>query len=122
MLGRRRRIFSRARFPQSPCCASADRRGVVSFATSERAAFVGSAGDAPRFPPDPHRANPMSRAFFLLALALPMPVLAQNAPAANPAVAAIRSQWEAQSGYILRAAEQMPEADYSFKPVATVRS
>ncbi|HEX7979023.1 MAG TPA: DinB family protein [Gemmatimonadaceae bacterium] len=64
----------------------------------------------------------MRRLVLTLALALPIPALAQKAPAADPAVAAIRSQWEAQAAYLLRAAEQMPEADYAFKPVATVRS
>ena len=58
--------------------------------------------------------------YLTLALPLPTPVLAQKA--ADPAVAAIRSQWQQQSGYLLRAAEQMPEADYAFKPVETVRS
>jgi len=64
----------------------------------------------------------MRRLVLFLTLALPVPALAQKAPAADAAVAAVRSQWEAQAGYLLRAAEQMPEADYSFKPVATVRS
>jgi uncharacterized damage-inducible protein DinB len=59
--------------------------------------------------------------YLTLALPLPTPVLAQKAPA-DPGVAAVRSQWETQAGYLLRAAEQMPEADYAFKPVATVRS
>jgi uncharacterized damage-inducible protein DinB len=60
--------------------------------------------------------------FLTLALPLPAPVLAQKASATDPGVAAVRSQWEAQSGYLLRAAEQMPEGDYTFKPVETVRS
>jgi uncharacterized damage-inducible protein DinB len=64
----------------------------------------------------------MRRLVLTLALALPAPALAQKAPAANAAVAAIRSQWEAQAGYLLRAAEQMPDSLYAFKPVATVRS
>ena len=64
----------------------------------------------------------MRRVLYLLALAFPIPALAQTAPAANPAVAALRSQWEAQAGYLLRAAEQMPETEYAFRPVATVRS
>jgi uncharacterized damage-inducible protein DinB len=64
----------------------------------------------------------MSRFLLILTLALPTPALAQTAAAADAGVAAIRAQWESQSGYLLRAAEQMPEADYAFKPVATVRS
>src|SRR5262245_25691446 len=64
----------------------------------------------------------MRRLVLILTLALPTPALAQKAPAADPAMTAIRAQWESQAGYLLRAAEQMPEADYTFKPVATVRS
>lgn len=57
-----------------------------------------------------------------LALVLSSPALAQKAPAADAGVAAIRAQWEAQSGYLLRAAEQVTESDYAFRPVATVRT
>ena len=64
----------------------------------------------------------MRRVVLLLALAFPVPLLAQGVSAADAGIAAIRAQWEAQSAYLLRAAEQMPEADYAFKPVATVRS
>jgi len=64
----------------------------------------------------------MRRVFLVLALALPIPAFAQGASAADAGIAAIRAQWEQQSGYLQRAAEQMPEADYAFKPVATVRS
>ena len=48
--------------------------------------------------------------------------------AANPwiavaaAVAAARSSWMTAHNYIVRSAEQMSEADFAFKPVATVRS
>jgi len=64
----------------------------------------------------------MRRLVLILTLALPIPALAQKAPAADPAVAAIRSQWEATVGYLQRAAEQMPDSNYAFKPVATVRT
>ena len=65
----------------------------------------------------------MRRLVLTLALALPLPtpVLAQKAPA-DPAVAALRSQWESTIGYLQRAAEQMPDSNYAFKPVATVRT
>src|SRR6478609_6168492 len=86
------------------------------------AATAGTSGDAPHPPRPPTRANPMRRLILTLALALPAPALAQKAPAADAAVAAIRSQWEAQAGYLLRAAEQMPDSLYAFRPVATVRS
>ena len=67
----------------------------------------------------------MKRLVLLLTLALSTPAHARaegDGPLADAGVAAIRAQWEAQSGYLLRAAEQMPEADYAFRPVATVRS
>jgi uncharacterized damage-inducible protein DinB len=62
----------------------------------------------------------MKRLVLIFTLGLSAPALAQKPTDAG--VAAIRAQWEAQSGYLLRAAEQMPEADYAFKPVATVRT
>lgn len=53
------------------------------------------------------------------------PVVAQQTnqrPASPSAVAAQRDLWRGVTGYITAAAEQMPEADYAFKPVATVRT
>jgi len=44
------------------------------------------------------------------------------AGAANTAVTGAKNVWNAMTGYVTTAAEQMPEADYAFKPVATVRS
>jgi len=44
------------------------------------------------------------------------------APASAQAVASIRPLFEASKGNLLKSAEQMPEANYSFKPVPTVRS
>jgi len=38
------------------------------------------------------------------------------------AVATARAEWEPIIGYITKAAEQMPEADYAFKPTPAVRS
>jgi uncharacterized damage-inducible protein DinB len=65
----------------------------------------------------------MKRILPLLLVSLAAPAFGQSASApANAGVAAIRAMWEGQSGYLLRAAEQMPEADYAFKPVATVRT
>lgn len=37
-------------------------------------------------------------------------------------VAAARALWETNANFIMKAAEQLAEADYSFKPVSTVRS
>jgi uncharacterized damage-inducible protein DinB len=61
----------------------------------------------------------------LLLLAVATPLVAQQQQAADPsrvAVAAARANWITAHNYIVRAAEQMSEADFAFKPVATVRS
>ena len=66
----------------------------------------------------------MYRSLLLLAV-VASPVLAQQQQSADQsreAVAAARASWMAAHGYIVRAAEQMSEADFAFKPVATVRS
>jgi uncharacterized damage-inducible protein DinB len=56
----------------------------------------------------------LAAATFLLPAAL--------AAQASPGVAAARDAWRPMADYIARAAEQMPEADYAFRPVATVRT
>jgi uncharacterized damage-inducible protein DinB len=62
--------------------------------------------------------------FVLVLMVVATPAMAQKKTPAtgSPGVAALRSMWESQSGFLLRAAEQMPEADYTFKPVESVRS
>ena len=65
----------------------------------------------------------MRRSLLLLAIATPL--AAQQQQAADPsrvAVAAARASWLAAHNYIVRSAEQMSEANFAFKPVATVRS
>ena len=65
----------------------------------------------------------MKRTVFLLATLIAAPAFAQApAAAANPGVSGIKMSWTIMSGYFTRAAEQMTEADYAYKPVATVRS
>ncbi len=66
----------------------------------------------------------MKRVLAVLLLALPVPATAQEQakPAGDAGVAALRAVWESVSGYVLRSAEQMPEADYGFRPVETVRT
>jgi uncharacterized damage-inducible protein DinB len=69
----------------------------------------------------------MKRIAILLPLILATPAAAQqtaSANAANPAVAvtAAKGMWEAMTNYITAAAEQMPEADYAFRPAADVRT
>lgn len=65
----------------------------------------------------------MHRSLLLLAIATPL--IAQRQQAADPArvaVAAARANWIAAHNYIVRSAEQMSEADFAFRPVATVRT
>jgi len=40
----------------------------------------------------------------------------------NPMVAETRTEWQAMIGFITKAAEQMPETNYGFKPTPEVRS
>ena len=61
-------------------------------------------------------------ALALGALMFAVPAFAQAPAAPVTGVGTARGIWEMYSNYVLRSAEQMPEADYSFKPVATVRS
>ena len=66
----------------------------------------------------------MKRFVMLLLLAAPAPALAQEQakPAGSAGVEALRAVWESVSGYVLRSAEDMPESDYAFRPVETVRT
>ena len=51
------------------------------------------------------------------------PAFAQGAAApAATGVATSRAVWQIMSNYFTKSAEQVPEADYSYKPVETVRS
>ena len=45
-----------------------------------------------------------------------------DAPAANVAVNAVKVRWLTVTGFIQKAAEQIPESDYSFRPTPEVRS
>lgn len=58
--------------------------------------------------------------FFGCALATLPHVLA--AQSFDPAVGALRAEWSMDAQVIRRAAELMPEADYAFRPVETVRT
>src|SRR5689334_3847614 len=61
----------------------------------------------------------------LLLLAIATPLAAQVQQSADPsrvAVTAARANWIAAHNYIVRSGEQMSEANFGFKPVATVRS
>lgn len=59
----------------------------------------------------------MKRLLLLLAL-VPAPALAQD----HTAVGSVTSTYRQAMTYILAAAEQMPEADFGFKPTPEVRS
>ena len=63
----------------------------------------------------------MKRGFaigFVLALALPAGVSAQ----ADPLVSSTRVLYDQVKDFITRSAEQVPEADYSFRPTESVRT
>jgi DinB superfamily len=51
-----------------------------------------------------------------------IPAGARAQGGANPISAAIQSQWATVRAYIQRSAEQMPEANFGFRPVDTVRT
>ena len=59
---------------------------------------------------------------ILIAAAAPLAAQQQQAAAASTNVMANKSTWQIAHGYVLRAAEQMPESLYSFKAAPTVRS
>jgi uncharacterized damage-inducible protein DinB len=69
----------------------------------------------------------MKRAIPLFLLLCAAPAAAQqtvSAVSANPtfAVGTTKAMWEAMTNFITKAAEQMPEADYSFRPTQNVRT
>lgn len=51
----------------------------------------------------------------------PAPVAAQ-AGAPDPGIAALRSNWKMAIDNIVKSAEELSEADYAYRPVATVRT
>ena len=64
----------------------------------------------------------MKRLSLSLALSLfAVPAFGQAA-APVTGVGTAKQVWEMSANYVIKSAEQMPEADYAFKPVATVRS
>jgi uncharacterized damage-inducible protein DinB len=58
----------------------------------------------------------------LVALVVATPASAQMSAADGASLAPVRGLYETVRGYIVASAEQMPEADYSFRPTAEVRS
>lgn len=63
----------------------------------------------------------MKRLAIGLMMFVAVPAIAQTG-AVNTGVASARDVWNGMTQNIIKSAEQMPEADYAFKPVATVRS
>jgi uncharacterized damage-inducible protein DinB len=59
---------------------------------------------------------------MLVALAATTQLSAQTTKAPDAMVAETRTEWKAIIGFITKAAEQMPEAHYSYKPTPVVRS
>ena len=57
-----------------------------------------------------------SSAFFSVS------AFAQSATTPNPVSAGVRTAWDGAKRNLTRSAEQMPEKDYSFRPVETVRT
>lgn len=53
---------------------------------------------------------------------LAAPVYAQNSPSANPLSGSLQAAWKSAAKNIRESADQMPEADYAFKPVDSVRT
>jgi uncharacterized damage-inducible protein DinB len=65
----------------------------------------------------------MKGTLFIAATLFAAPVFAQApAAAANPGVAGSKLVFNIMSGYLVRAAEQVSEADYAYRPVETVRT
>ena len=65
----------------------------------------------------------MKLTIFTLAIAMAVPSLASaQPPSSDPISQSIRNAWAAAKRNITESADQMPEADYAFKPVDTVRS
>ena len=51
-----------------------------------------------------------------------IPASAQSPANANPISSGVRTAWDGAKQNLTRSAEQMPEADYAFRPVSTVRT
>lgn len=66
----------------------------------------------------------MKRFAAVLLLVSATPAMSQMAAgaAANPAVSTTGKLWEQMTGYIVKAAEQVPESDYAFRPIPSVRT
>ncbi len=59
---------------------------------------------------------------FLAVATVPCGAQAQTGGMANPVIGSVGHEWQQLAGYISRAAEQMPESDYVFRPTPAVRT
>lgn len=57
-----------------------------------------------------------------LAVSLPLSLEAQATSSASAFIDAIRANWRSQATMVTRSGEMMPDADFVYRPVATVRS
>jgi len=67
----------------------------------------------------------MSRIVYLAALICAAPLAAQtpdDPPPTNFAVSAVGNAWHGVANYIQRAAEQVPDSDYDYRPTPEVRT
>lgn len=62
----------------------------------------------------------MNKLLVVFAITISSSCLSAQAPVT--VAGSLRSEWQSISGWIASAAEQMPEADYAFKPTPAVRS
>lgn len=75
-----------------------------------------------------HVSGLKTRAALAVALSVPMVAIAAaqatppSAPVKDPISQAIRATWEGAKRNLKESAEQMPEADYAFKPTEAVRT
>jgi len=63
-----------------------------------------------------------SLAILCASAAFSVSAFAQSPAAANPVAAGVRTAWEGGKRNLTRSAELMPEKDYGFRPVDTVRT
>ena len=59
---------------------------------------------------------------FAICTLITISASAQTATTANPISSGVRTAWDGAKRNLTRSAEQMPEADYAFRPVNTVRT
>ena len=96
--------------------------GLSALASSGRVAEI--VGGRIEIPYSYSLGDTMKRAIPFLVFLCVTPASAQQAMSGAPdlAVGSARAQWQQLTAYITSAAEQIPEVDYSFRPVSTVRT